>query len=935
MKRSQAPSQRINGGQSTNGFKPLFPSQGNSMAMTSKLESTVDPSSEISTTVESTRESVQMDQDNAHYLESTGKISLHKAFRMPTSLHNSLSYQAPAMSNPAEDSEIRFFEVFWTKQSKKKHKVWDDGVLIVKNGSYELQSQDGSTISKGLKTVQGSALQEANFIYFGNNECEIVKEITEDEYIQIGAASIATTTTKASCSRVKNAPFRKVFDESKILSFDSSTEVEKDIPSKNTSSEIISGSKAAKNFTVDPSRQHAYILNDDQKDQFLVVLDPVLGMHMKPHQVAGVKFLYKTLMRKEPNSIVSGCILADEMGLGKTLQSIALIWSLMKQSPYSLTDPVVRKAIIVCPSSLVFNWANEIKKWLGDQRLKAQAITKGGMNATNEVHDFVKGNVKRVLIISYDMLRRHIQILSKYQNIQLVVCDEGQKLKNIDGNKTIDSLNALSCRMRILLSGTPVQNDLDEFYAMVNWVCPGTLGAPKQFRKIFADAIVKSRDKSCSKDMQRIGKKRLRELIKRTSPIILRRTSQDIVAQMPSKYERVIFCRPSPLQKKIYKTLLSSSELKKAIEGNSGQVVFTVISKLTKALNHPDLVTASLNDDENASNCSLKINVNVRDFFPAEYEPLNPCHSGKLQFLFRLLEKVKASTTDRIVIVSNYTTSLDFVDTICKKLAYKTVRLDGSTEISKRSDIVSSFNNPSSGIFIFLLSSKAGGVGLNLIGGNRIILLDPSWNPAHDLQAMARVWRFGQSKPVFVYRLLTTGTIEERIFQKQIRKGELESLIIDDAGDANRHFDQGDLKDIFVFSESTTCDTYDLLAPTLGKPDESDGQVKIAGYTCLIGSGTSIHEMDQCCQEASNSLDGTVSFVLFKETSPTEINGTQSNFPKESTACSSSSDSDEDTGIQEGDDETFTRDEDIEGPVSPKRKRVRAKYASEDEGNNL
>ncbi|EKX49058.1 hypothetical protein GUITHDRAFT_52900, partial [Guillardia theta CCMP2712] len=527
-----------------------------------------------------------------------------------------------------------------------------------------------------------------------------------------------------------------------------------------------------------------------------VVLDPVLGMHMKPHQIAGTKFLYKNLMTKHPNSIVSGCILADEMGLGKTLQSIALIWTLMKQSPFSLTDPIVRKAIIVCPSSLVFNWANEIKKWLGDQRLSAQAITKGGTNASNDVNDFVKGNVKRVLIISYDMLRRHIQMLSRYQNIQLVVCDEGQKLKNIDGNKTIDSLNALPCKMRILLSGTPVQNDLDEFYAMVNWVCPGTLGAPKQFRKIFADAIIKSRDKSCSKDLQRIGKKRLKELIKRTSPIVLRRTSKDIVAQMPPKYEKVIFCRPSPLQKKIYKSLLSSSELKKAIEGNSGQVVFTIISKLTKALNHPDLVTANQIEDEqnNNSNISLKFDINTREFFPS-------------------------STNDRVVIVSNYTTSLDLVDTICKKLSYKTVRLDGSTEISKRSDIVSSFNNPSSGIFVFLLSSKAGGVGLNLIGGNRVILLDPSWNPAHDLQAMARVWRFGQPKPVFVYRLLTTGTIEERIFQKQIRKGELESLIMDDVGDANRHFDQGDLKDIFIFSENTSCDTYDLLAPTLGKPD--------------------------------------------------------------------------------------------------------------------
>ena len=292
---------------------------------------------------------------------------------------------------------------------------------------------------------------------------------------------------------------------------------------------------------------------------------------------------------------------------------------------------------------------------------------------------------------------------------------------------------------------------------------------------------------------------------------------------------------------------------------------------------------------------------------------------------------MKASTNDRVVIVSNYTTSLDLVDAICKKLSYKTVRLDGSTEISKRSDIVSSFNNPNSGIFVFLLSSKAGGVGLNLIGGNRIILLDPSWNPAHDLQAMARVWRFGQPKPVFVYRLLTTGTIEERIFQKQIRKGELESLIMDDVGDANRHFDQGDLKDIFIFSENTSCDTYDLLAPTLGKPDESGGQVKIAGYACLSGSWIDASDRDQCYQEATDSVNGNVSFVLFKETSSAESIQAESIVVKETDASSSTSESEEDEGLQAGGDRSIQSNDDLEGPASPKRKRVRAKYASEDE----
>jgi len=204
----------------------------------------------------------------------------------------------------------------------------------------------------------------------------------------------------------------------------------------------------------------------------------------------------------------------------------------------------------------------------------------------------------------------------------------------------------------------------------------------------------------------------------------------------------------------------------------------------------------------------------VKQHFPAEYDlnRHNLNHSGKLAFVFALLTSVQSSTADRFVLVSNYTTTLDILETFCAAANFRFLRLDGSVSCDKRRDLVESFNKDKSDVFIFLLSSQAGGVGLNLVGANRLVLIDPSWNPAHDLQAMARVWRFGQFKPCYIYRLFTAGSMEEKIFQKQLRKGELESLVIDNGADSTtRNFDSSDLKDIFTL-EKTACDTFDVLS---------------------------------------------------------------------------------------------------------------------------
>jgi DNA repair and recombination RAD54-like protein len=164
----------------------------------------------------------------------------------------------------------------------------------------------------------------------------------------------------------------------------------------------------------------------------------------------------------------------------------------------------------------------------------------------------------------------------------------------------------------------------------------------------------------------------------------------------------------------------------------------------------------------------------------------------------------------QVVLVSNYTQTLDMFERLCAMRNYRHVRLDGSMSIKKRDKVVTTFNDPQSGdIFVFMLSSKAGGCGLNLIGANRLVMFDPDWNPANDEQAMARVWRDGQKKPCFVYRLLAVGTIEEKIFQRQAHKKALSSCVVDREDNVEKHFSMSDLRDLFKLEKNTLSDTHD------------------------------------------------------------------------------------------------------------------------------
>jgi len=566
-------------------------------------------------------------------------------------------------------------------------------------------------------------------------------------------------------------------------------------------------------YTPPELSEHDKMTTNKENVPVHVVVDPLLCKVLRPHQREGVKFMYDCVTGvKIENSY--GCIMADEMGLGKTLQCITLIWTLLKQGPEC--TPLIDKAIVVCPSSLVKNWYNELKKWLGD-RVNPLAIDGGGGKADidRDLSAFMNTFGRRphhpVLIISYETFRLHAGPLHAGE-VGLVLCDEGHRLKNSE-NQTYQALMQLKAKRRVLLSGTPIQNDLLEYFSLVHFVNEGILGTAAEFRKRFENPILRGRDADATDEDHKTGVEKLKELADVVNRCIIRRTQALLTKYLPTKIEQVVCCNLTPFQTDIYQSFVGSESLRKSLKGadkgggGGGPKLSSLKSIITlkKLVNHPDLIHDKFED---VPETRAIIDTWYKGNDPTRHK-LQPGLSGKLAVLDCLLAYVKACTDDKVVLVSNYTQTLDLFERMCSLRGYASVRLDGTMTIKKRAKIVDTFNNPTNPEFIFMLSSKAGGCGLNLIGANRLVMFDPDWNPANDEQAMARVWRDGQKKECFVYRFLAVGTIEEKIFQRQTHKKALASCVVDNEEDVEKHFSVADLRNLFRLEDKTPSDTHD------------------------------------------------------------------------------------------------------------------------------
>ncbi|KAA8916829.1 hypothetical protein TRICI_000948 [Trichomonascus ciferrii] len=660
------------------------------------------------------------------------------------------------------------YNVMIRKVSNKKHKTWeDDGIMLVQNnGSAVVKDSEGLVV--GRLKVDREKIQDEDILKVG------MKEVMIDggPKIKEPNAALAKPMEKTT---VVNKP--KPLNMGTMAPFFGSTGLKK------------SGARH------DPNREGAIVFprpppsKAGGSEVVDVVLDPILGGKLRPHQVDGVKFLYECVMGYRDNMGGRGALLADDMGLGKTLMTISLLWTLFKQSPYQGKNFVIKKAVVVCPVTLIDNWKREFTRWLGSLRLRLFVV-----NAKADVREFVNSNVYQVMVVGYDRLRIASEVLKK-ANFDIIVCDEAQKLKNSD-SKATKSILALDTPRRVMLSGTPIQNNLSEFYAMADFLNPGVLGKANEFKKEYETPILRAQDPHVTQKIKDRGEEKLNELIQKTKGFVLRRTAETIKGFLPPRTETILFCTPTEVQREDYLQALQSQEIKESIETLGKITALVAITKLKKICNSP-----LLNSSRKKSNSSML--------------------SGKLAILKLMLLKLRQETDEKVVIVSTSTKALDLVELMLEHLKLTSIRLDGSTKTTDRQKFVDQFNNSSSTqLFAFLLSAKSGGTGLNLIGASRLFLIDGDWNPTVDEQAMARIHRDGQKRPVYIYRLLLTGTIDEKIYQRQITKKGLASRFMEDSatgsdggvGDkSSNSFTSEELQDLFKLHEHTICNTHDLL----------------------------------------------------------------------------------------------------------------------------
>lgn len=568
---------------------------------------------------------------------------------------------------------------------------------------------------------------------------------------------------------------------------------------------------------------------------------PELACRLRPHQREGVQFLFECAMGLRGFE-GQGCILADDMGLGKTLMSITTLWTLLNQG-FVKGESAVRKIMVVCPTSLVGNWDNEIRKWVGD-RCPTFAVKQ---DPKKIIRNFLMHRGKAVLIVSYETQRLYAKLFEDAKKLpmqgnyspccDMLICDEAHKLKNAESELS-KCLNALPARKRILLSGTPMQNELTEFFNMVNFCNPNVIGTLSEFRRRYERPILAAREPDALESEVAEAARLQKELSVIVNEFILKRGNILNAQHLPPKLVQYVCCRLTPLQEALYARLLSSKEIRHIREGKQTNTLNS-IRQLINICSHPHLILEQYNrkladkepiDDDLAAMVELI----PRPSAPVINKPagggsrldqlksrslqqasssdvyIDPEQSGKMAVLFRMMQAMRAvQRGERIVVVSNYTSTLDLIEAMCNQKQWPVMRLDGSVTATKRTKLVEDFNNPLSNAFAFLLSSKAGGCGINLIGGNRLVLFDPDWNPASDKQAAGRIWREGQKRRCFIYRFMSTGSIEEKIIQRQLSKEGLAD-IVDDKEQINQ-FSSDELKQLFTLLKDTRSDTHDTL----------------------------------------------------------------------------------------------------------------------------
>lgn len=447
---------------------------------------------------------------------------------------------------------------------------------------------------------------------------------------------------------------------------------------------------------------------------------------LRPYQLSGFHWLQML------DELSWGGCLADDMGLGKTLQTISFLQYVKEKYPGSTQ-------LVVCPTSLIFNWESELQKFCPSLKYH---VHYGAQRAMNQTHfnDF------DLVLTTYGVVRSDIEELSQFL-WQYVILDESQAIKNPDALVT-KAVRQLRAANRIILSGTPIQNNTSDIFAQFSFLNPGILGNREYFNREFAVPIDKF-----------ANPQKTRELRKLIYPFTLRRTKEQVASDLPDKTVSVLWCTMEPEQRRIYNHYRDGYRkrlLKKIDEegiGRSGMDVLEALLRLRQICDHPALVDHGAGETPG----SVKIE--------------------------ELIREVQENTGDhKLLVFSQFTQMLQLIKEEFEKAGVTYCYLDGKTPLPKRKEQVTQFQEDSS-IKAFLISLKAGGVGLNLTVADYVYLVDPWWNPAAEQQAIDRAHRIGQKRKVFAYKMICKDSVEERILKLQEKKQMLaDDLIQEDTG---------------------------------------------------------------------------------------------------------------------------------------------------------
>jgi len=557
---------------------------------------------------------------------------------------------------------------------------------------------------------------------------------------------------------------------------------------------------------------------DTVKNIPLITIQKELTKVLKKHQVEGIRFLWNTVFEtvdKTNTTDGTGCILAHRMGIGKTLQIITLIYTILCQSQIN-----IKTFLIICPPGLIYNWMDEIYKWLKDID-KGEIIKVYDLPKTNKLYNITniatwksKGGI---LILSYENFKslvncKQTDLREAFAHTlidpgpDVVILDEGHYIKN-SNTILLKSLTQIRTKRRIVLTGTPMQNSLKEYFTMVDFVKPNILGNFGDFTSTFIKPINSGQFIDSCDEAVEIMKHRSFILHKLLQNTIHRIDDRHLKPLFTGKIEYTIEVNMTEFQCELYEKFLHSNKTP-----NDSNCVFLRLHVLTLITLHPLTLYRLIRYKNNKSEFgSVAIDEKcAKDLsWIADYgdDPrfFNVKNSNKIMYLLTAIDECQ-KRNEKILCFLKSPLALDALEYFLQKeknwiVGDNYFRMDGKTPLSIRNQMCEAFNNPENPAKLFILSLGTGVLGFNMVGANRVLLLSTSWNPSNDLQAIYRCLRFGQKKTVYVNRLLAKGTVEPKVYYRQISKLGMASSVVD-LQHMSRKISYDQTNDLFTFDSS-------------------------------------------------------------------------------------------------------------------------------------